>query len=513
MIMNRSISQPYAVGIACLLSLAVYGCDKTSGNPSRASHGIDGGTGSATITYRPDTRIMTATEGRALILGVSTNTAAFLLDGTNPAAKAFKVGDVWLVKDLFARRIFGLETQPDGEILVLTEPAGLTDIVSDAKIAVRQPVRFTTGPASRAQLLHRLGDVLVPVAYAQEAHQLAKSEQQGIGDKALSSLSDALFDGWKVTTNPSFANDKYIIGMALTREVAGLRGVITLKGTLDGFDFDGAIDVEQGKMVRIQSDLSKLNGVLNVTWEVATETLDAPTGAHRIKLPAGVQIPLAEFVGGLPLFLEISSAMIITPAMTGGHQYTKGAFRVLYNGSQNFTLKEGVVDSDGNVTGEISYTGGQNISALAPFGMVMAFAAPRVELSLGFSKVLKFDGIKEAAQKVDQLAEEFAKRLLTPEQYAAWQASPLSSIKLSSAVSNAMKSDAAAYFEVVTSSGMSHSGASVIIPCTRNELAISAFVGGSVEAFAMPVARTYKTVFEKKVVHIDPPGVKLCRLD
>jgi len=443
---------------------------------------------------------MSRDEGKAMILGVSTNTAAFFLDPSNPKTQALKVGDSWLVKDMFARKIIGLETQPTGEVLALTEPADLTDLASTAHLNVAQPVRF--GNAQGAQLLDVFGDLIAPPAHAQSA-----------GGQMLHALGGALIEGWKVTTNPSFEGGKLKIKMELTREEGGFKGVINVDGYLDGFDFDGRIDIEQSKYERISQGLKKLNGQLDVTYSVGSDAgPGARTGDFRIKLPASVQIPLSSMLEGLPLYLEISSALILKPALSGGSQFSTGTFRVTYNGSQNFSLQSGTIQSDGSVKGDIQFTKGQNVSALAPMGMVVALAAPRIELSLGFDKMFEGDELKKAADIVDKAASALAKAILTPEQYSAWEASPLSAIKLGDAVEASVKSDAAAWFQIVTTSGTTSTGMSVIVPCTRTELSIAARVGASAEAFGQSLGETEKDIFRSENVHIDPPGTKLCEL-
>lgn len=517
----RRVSRCAAVMMTAT-ALLLGACGGPAGTPADAggqdAARADGGSGYAKVTYTPGTRVMTAQEGRALIKGVSSNEAAFLLDGANPAAQALAPLDVWFVKDMFARRIIAREDQPDGAILVLTEPASLVDIVSDGEIVINQPVNFATGIGQQSQLLDVLGNVIAPAAYAQGREQahLEAAERQGTQaarGKMVSMLQGAVIDGWTVTTNPSLSNGKFNIDMKLTREIAGLRAIVTVNGHLEGFEFDSAIRLNRQTMDSVMAGLKHLNGVLNVEWEVATDTPGAKTGDHKIKLPASIQIPLSALLDGIPLYLEISSAIIIQPAMSGGKEYTKGAFRITYDGVQNFSVKKGVIDSNGQVKGDIHFKGGQNISALAPLGMVIALAAPRIELSLGFNKMLKFDeDIATAAKYVDMIAAKAAEKLLPPNVYKAWQNSPFSSIKIGEAVENSMKSDAAAWFQIVTTSGMTHSGFSAIVPCERHELGIAARVGANAEAFGMKVAETEKEIFHKNVVHIDPPTAKVCQL-
>lgn len=103
----------------------------------------------------------------------------------------------------------------------------------------------------------------------------------------------------------------------------------------------------------------------------------------------------------MPLFLEISSAVIIKPAFGAEYEFARGAFRITYDGYQTFRAKDGNVDADGAVTGNINLDESDAGSG-AQIGLVLAFAAPRVELSIGVSKGLNFDGFNEAAEKANQ---------------------------------------------------------------------------------------------------------------
>jgi hypothetical protein len=143
-------------------------------------------------------------------------------------------------------------------------------------------------------------------------------------------------------------------------------------------------------------------------------------------------------------------------------------------------------------------------------GMVVAFAAPRMELSFGASRVLKFDQVKEAAERVDQIAEELGKRMFGEDGWERWKKSPAGSVSLGKAAENAVASDAAGYLELVTSSGMSNSGMSAIFPCTRTDLHLMVKVGAAAQVFGQSLGRADQEIFKKDVTRVDPPGTKLC---
>jgi hypothetical protein len=118
--------------------------------------------------------------------------------------------------------------------------------------------------------------------------------------------------------------------------------------------------------------------------------------------------------------------------------------------------------------------------------------------------------MKSAASKVDFVLDQLAKRKLSPDQYESFKNSPFGQITISKAVENATKSDAAAYFEMVSSAGMSFTGMSAIAPCTRHDIHLWGKVGASTEVFGVQVGKTEKNIYQKDFVRIDPPGTKLC---
>ncbi|MGA2559868.1 MAG: hypothetical protein ABSF17_09330 [Terracidiphilus sp.] len=475
------------------------------------------GSGSAKVIYRPNVHVVEQEQGMKAIQGISTNGAALLLDATDQKIASLKAGDVLVIKGLIAKKIVASEMEEGNTILVLTQQASLTDAIENGQIQVSAPIRFGgMRAASESPLLSgSLMDWLCPPVYAQspDGEVMNKAESKGTQDalgNVLSGIKGAVIEGWTTDFSTTPGDGKLNITLSMKKSVGGMIATINGDGSVSNFDFTGAVDVEQSKFEKIDSGLKNLNGAMNFKWEVATDTPGAHTGDDRIKLPAAISIPLYRYLDGLPLYLEISSALIIKPALSGGKEYSRGAFRISFEGYQHFSAAKGNMDSDGNVSGDIQFVEGQNISALAPMGMVVAFAAPRIELSFGISKILPFSDIKDAAEKVDKLADLLAKKALSPDQYSAFKSSPLGNITISKAVEMATKSDAAAYFEMVSSAGMSFTGVSAITPCTRHDIHLWGKVGASAEAFGQNVGSSEKTIYEKQFTRIDPPGTKLC---
>jgi hypothetical protein len=79
------------------------------------------------------------------------------------------------------------------------------------------------------------------------------------------------------------------------------------------------------------------------------------------------------------------------------------------------------------------------------------------------------------------------------------------------AVDAMLKSDATAYVELDTATAMTDSGASVVLPCSKTEIHLSATVGASAQAFGLSAGSTKSVLFKKDISRIDPPHATLCK--
>jgi hypothetical protein len=482
------------------LTILVGGCGRPAApRPDSGAAFVRDGSGSANVTYQPAARVLERERGLALLRGTSSDGATLVFDAGARELAGLEAGDVLVVKDLLARKVIATDTV-EAELFVLTEPASLGEVIRTGRVTLDVPVRFSAPIAHRDAPPRWMlaAGLALPVVRA-------ASVQAGASGATGSILVQGEFEGWQTTFGVTPAGGRVNVNLELKRTIGGFKAVVTGEGYLADFDFSSGIEVDEGIVSRLAVAHKRLNGLMNFRWEVAKDGPGHEARDDRIKLPAALTIPLAQFVGGLPLYLEISSAIILKPAIPGGGQYSRGAFRITYDGYQSFVAKEGTIDAEGNVSGDIAFVEGQNISMMAPHGMVVAFAAPRIELVLGLTRPLKFKDIKTAADRVDLIADRLAKAVLTPADYARLKSSPAGGFTVGKAVSAAMKSDAAAYVELVTSAGTSFSGMSAIFPCTRTDLHLAVRVGASAQAFGQSVGHAESDVFTKDVVRVDPP--------
>jgi len=513
--------------VLCLISAGCSSDSKASksSSSSSASKSSDytaprnsGGSGSADVTYRPGVQVVEQKDGMNALISVSTDGSTLVFDRTLGAIPALKDGDVLVIKGLLARKIIASETSGN-EIAVLTVPAGLVDILADGKIRLQAPIRFgsaqTASTPSASGGFTRLANTLVPPLFAQSptAERLKTAEDKGKMDaygNAASAPFKAVFSGWETKFSTDPEPGKLNIHIQLKKSLAGVAAVITGEGYLADFDFSSDIDVERSTVQNLKLGFKKLNGLMNFTWEIQTTEGGQLRGNAKMKLPAAIEIPLYQYLGGVPLFLEISSAVIIKPALGAGYEFSRGGFRITYDGYQNFKAKEGTVDADGELTGDLKLGESESGSG-APIGLVVALAMPRIELSIGVSKILKFDGMKEAAKKADGYFDVLVKKTFGAEALAKIKASPMSQVTATKIVDAAMGSNAAAYIELTTSVGTSHSGSSAMVPCTRTDLHMAANVGVSAKAFGQSVGDADKEIFKLDTTRVKPDQDMLCK--
>jgi hypothetical protein len=225
-------------------------------------------------------------------------------------------------------------------------------------------------------------------------------------------------------------------------------------------------------------------------WEIGKNTPGVWATEDKLKLPAGITIPLGPLLEGLPLTLDISAALLIHPGLTGGNEYSKGGFTIGWNGSGN---SEGLT---------FDITQDQSISPIAPNAMVISFCVPRVELQV--SPLGPFAGIKGisiGAAVVDHVVSTVAAKILPPAVLQAIQNSPLGNFS----VSNALASQADIYAQIIHTEGTTHAANITPVPCSKIELKVDGQVGGDANLLGIVKGSTStKTVFTKTFTRWNP---------
>jgi hypothetical protein len=499
--------------------------------PTHSSHVVQG---SAQVTYQPQVQPMEMDEALRALKGQSSDGNGFIFNPAYAKAAALKPGDVLLIKNLLARKVIACQTTADG-IIVLTQAASLVDVVKDGHIAVNAAMHFKAAQntAHSSHPLLQFWRAIMPgtVAMANSPgwsnntrNPSLPTPAPGVGNNgqtgpsAGNALNHALdnpylkpFKGtlqdWDIEWDATPADGKINLNLTMSKNVNGIVATITGKGYLADFEFVNDMSIGASSLKQAAGQFKNMNGAMDFNWEIGKSTPGPGGEAQTIKLPGAISESLAPYLEGLPLTLEVSAAIEPHPMLTSGNQYSKGAFHVTYDGYQQFKFANGSLNSDGSMSGEPTADVPRNLSAVAPFGIAIAFAAPRIDLVFGGAGMISSDEIKDAAKWADDLIAAAGKALLKPQSYQAYQNSGFS---MSGAAAAFDHTNATLSLRVIASSTMTEGGASQITPCSKSAVDLSVYVGASAQALGLPAGSTSKRVFDKTFERIQPPGTKLC---
>jgi len=232
-----------------------------------------------------------------------------------------------------------------------------------------------------------------------------------------------------------------------------------------------------------------LNGQVNFGWEAAKDEPGVEAMEQKIKLPSCFIIPLP--IGGIPFSLEVSEALLLHPAFTGGKEVARGRFRVEYNGVQGFSFSEGNVNQEGQGNAEGSIVDNFSLSPVAPVGFVAAVAMPRIELKLGTDTVF-------------QVVKKYAPPGLADAALNLLKKTPFGS-KLQQAVSDKLKTTGAAYAQVIITTSTIAAGAGSLIPCQKARLITTISVGANATILGKDKGKVQKDIFHQEKTIVVPP--------
>jgi len=505
--------------ILCLMVCVVVascGHDRDAPKPGSAAphaRGVDlaytpprapGATGSANLTFQPTVHMVEQKDGAAALVGESHDGHGLVFDVSNAQITSLKAGDVLVIKGLIARKVLAIERSGD-QMIVLTDSVTLADVIKEGDLHLAAPIKFGTIVAA-AEHTRSWTDVFESSAYA-DTKAAGGASRDALGN-LVKGARDFVVGGWKISGwNATPVGDSVKLDLDMVKDAGdGFKAVIGAHGHLNNFNLKDDLHAITGGTTMAMS-IENLSLDLTFTWEVAKNTPGPYTVEDRIKLPAPISIPLAQYLGGLPVFLEISEALLIHPALTGGGELAKGSYKLTYNGGVAMTSENGEMNATSTGEGSVEIVEDSGLSAVAPVGMVIAVAAPRLELQLGLKKIFAVsDEVIATVAKIDQQIDKLAKSHLSAEAYAALVKSPLGTAVLS----NAIKSNADVFAQLIVTTGATRTGASAIVACSRILTDLTAQVGMNGSLFGATADVKTKDVWTHSWVRIDPPGAKLC---
>ena len=468
----------------------------------------------AKVTYKAAGKLIEESGFAKALAGASKDRSALAFHNAPADIRALQAGDVLLIKNQLARRILAIQSDAE-DTYVATAPAMISDLIAEGAIHIDAPLVFSRaaapaggrGAPSGVDLLN----LLIPGANAQSAEALTEKqmEDQEYKYQLKTALQSAILADWKLTQFQfSTADGLLNFTLALAKNYQGFIGQVAASGFINNFNFWSDISVSRGLVNTISAGIKNLSGKLHFDWEIAKQTPGGWGQQDLVKLPGALSIPLGAYLYGLPLSLEVSSALVIHPALTGGKEVSTGVFTITLGGQMSASVSSGgAVDQGSSINQTFQITNDSGLSAVAPNAMVIAYAAPRVELSVD-----AFGSYNQQLGKLaDTLTSKFASGIDLVQAAAAKVANNLApgvdtglnKIK----AQNVLQSKADVYAQLVSTEGTVHSATITMVPCSRKWISFEGVVGTAADIAGLtPNAKRSAVVFQKRYDKADPPS-------
>ncbi len=414
------------------------------------------------------------------IRSISRDNTTFVFDPSDDAASKLHEGSILFVPGIAMRKV-DVATRQENNLVVVTEDAPLLEALKDANIKWSAPVNF--GAVARAG-----AEPSLEPSFTFPEQILGSLRSTVYADSGGLSLSGE-DDGWAYTVKASPQPDKLNLDLDVSRKYNGLVVKVTGSGYVQNFETAATIMIKDSQLKYFDYQNKNLNGQINFGWEAAKDEAGVEAAEQKIKLPSSFSIPLP--IGGLPFSLEVSEALLLHPAFTGGKEVARGRFNVAYNGVQGFNIDQGNVNQEGQGNAEGSILDNFSLSPIAPVGFVAAVAMPRIELKLGTDTVF-------------QVVKKFAPPGLADAALNLLKKTPFGS-KIQQAVSDKLKTTGAAYAQVIITTSTIAAGAGSLIPCQKARLITTIQVGANATILGKEKGKVSKDIFHQEKTIVIPP--------
>ena len=398
-----------------------------------------------TAKYRSDLVQVDHDTATQSLVATSPDGSAFVFEKAPDSILKATPGTTVLLAGFALRKVASVRTNGDFS-LVQTDPASITDAVTDGTIAWDHTVAFgANGQISDARDMRgRFG------------------AEPALADTPVTVSHTGTANGWQYTTHTTVGDNSLNIDETLARQDAGMQITMHAKGKISNFNTSADIEIQNGQVVKFTYLNKNLIGTIDFEW---TATKSSPgVGAlaktdRFVTLPPLVSIPLD--IEGLPFTLNVDSAMLVEPAFTAASEGSTAHFIVNFSGDQGFTVQNGDTTRVGNLKGDVDIGDDTNaISPIAASAFVGALSLPKLELKPGITP--------DALVPTNGAFADRAKQMLAQSGYSQ-QLNPSEGVPAGGS-----------YVQLITSGGLMDFGsADAPIPCQQATMELSLKVGNA----------------------------------
>lgn len=491
--------------LLALLSSLVCSCSREAARPAVVPGGPNPFVSAPDLTtlpgtvfdvkFSPDTVRIEPQNFIQSLRGYTPDHTIFVFDRSSEAARSLQPGKILFVPGLTLAKVIAVAEDGADFVVGVDDHTPLTEAIESGTIKWDAPVNFQQAAAQQRGSLTGLPGTpgqgaqgLVPTVWAAEEPE--KAECMGGG-------------GWKhdIQGQPDAGGLNFKVHLEKESDDAGVSAEIDITGRIENFQNATSIVIKDHKVDSFGFHNKSMNATANVVWTVSKEKPGVATNEEHLRLPTSFSLPL--MIGGIPFSLEISEAVLFKPGFTSKGELAKGGFKIQLNGDNGFTWSGPEVGGDEESKGEGSIEEGSGISPVAPFAILIAVAAPRIELSTGpdaaFEQLKRFvPPLSPSAEVVRRATEIFGKR------FSDWATG------VANRASECLKPKGAAYAQIILSTSATIGSATALIPCQVRKLVITGTAGVSIRLPYLPKDWKSEHTFFREEKNLVNPPVKAC---
>lgn len=443
------------------------------------------------VKYSQNTAVIEPGKFIHALRSVSADHTIYIFDRASEVAQSLRPGKIMFVPGLTLQKVLGVkEDGPD--LIVGASDALLTEAIENGKIRWEYSVDFRK---TREQWKSARKNLT-----ARQTHQLnwfipsvVPSVWAATEDSADSKSGEK--EGWEYALSARPDSGGLNFELHLKHKGEALTAAIDADGYIQNFRNLTSILIRNSQLESFSFQNQNFNGYVNVRWAVGKGTSLEVTGDERLRLPTTFSVPL--FIGGIPFSLELSEALLFKPGFTSKNEIARGAFKVQFSGADGFKISSTGIGNDSDAKGASSIEDHGGIAAVAPFAVLVAVAAPRIELKTGPEEV--FEELSHLVPTIlaDRLAS--AAAALEKTAFGHWAVEQANDV---------IKAQGAAYVQFVLSTSATIGSATALIPCQRT-LLIATGMGGA--SFQLVAEKDVSVKFFEEQKEITLPSPQACR--
>jgi hypothetical protein len=324
------------------------------------------------VSYQPNTVAFDEQTTERAFKTMSVDGTSYTLDASVPQAAELKPGSIMFLYGIAIRKVTAVSRQ-GSDILVSTTDADITDAIREGHIEWRVPIDYGALAPAQDSASDGLEDFL--------------------GSPALASGSGTSFS-WggnqnKCKYDVSFGWNDPMANMGIKMYCGFLDSLfvnLEATGTFHAPMMIGLLEIHGGVIQRLSAFFEDVSGHVTFNWTAYTKV---PSGGNLAIALIDRQVKIKPLawpvylpIGGLPLELETSIAVLIHPAFTTKQAVAKGSYSFDFGGGVGQLATSSGPQPQGNASSTGAINQDTGVTSANAMGFVAAVEVPRFELSL-----------------------------------------------------------------------------------------------------------------------------------